>query len=106
MIGEQRPFISCVVTLRSQEWRQLAAELGLPADDPASLQDFAAQRRVLEHIERRCAHFPRYAVPRAVHLVRDAWTIDNGFMTPTLKLKRKPLMAHYSAAIEALYQKR
>lgn len=60
----------------------------------------------LEHIERRCAHFPRYAVPRAVHLVRDAWTIDNGFMTPTLKLKRKPLMAHYSAAIEALYQKR
>lgn len=106
VIGEQRPFISCVVTLRSQEWHQLAAELGLPADDPASLQDFAAQRRVLEHIERRCAHFPRYAVPRAVHLVRDAWTIDNGFMTPTLKLKRKPLMAHYSAAIEALYQKR
>lgn len=44
-------------------------------------------------------------MPRAIHLVRDSWSIDNGLMTPTLKLKRKNLMAYYEDAIEQMYGK-
>ena len=62
-------------------------------------------RAVLERIRSASSHFPHYAVPRAVHLTLDTWTVENAFMTPTLKLKRKPLTAHYSDAIEALYRK-
>ena len=106
VVGEQRPFIACIATVRKDEWRQLAEALGLDPEDPASLADPTVQRAVLDRIERRTSSFARYAVPRAVHLVRDAWTIDNGLMTPTLKLKRNNLMARYGAAIEAIYQKR
>lgn len=106
VVGEQRPFIACVAVVHAQEWRQLAAQLGLDADDPASLAHPSAQRAALARIEKLGAGFPRYAVPRAVHLVREPWTIENSFMTPTLKLKRTNLMAHYAAAIEAMYQKR
>ena len=106
VVGEQRPFIACVAVVHAEEWRQLAGQLGLDANDPASLAHPSAQRAALARIEKLAAGFPRYAVPRAVHLVREPWTIENAFMTPTLKLKRTNLMAHYAAAIEAMYQKR
>jgi long-chain acyl-CoA synthetase len=103
VVGENRPFIACVAVVQAEEWRQLAQQLGLDANDPASLSAPAAERAVLARIERNTASFPRYAVPRAVHLVREPWTIENTFMTPTLKLKRNNLMAHYTEAIEMMY---
>ena len=44
-------------------------------------------------------------MPRAVHLVTEPWSIENGMMTPTLKLKRANLLARHAAAIEAMYQR-
>ena len=106
VVGENRPFIACVAVVQNGEWRQLAEQLGLDADDPASLAQPSATRAALARIEQGTAGFARYAVPRAVHLVREPWTIENSFMTPTLKLKRNNLMAHYADAIEAMYQRR
>jgi long-chain acyl-CoA synthetase len=105
VVGEQRPFIACVALLQRDEWSRLATGLGLDPEAPGSLADARAVKAVLQHIERATASFARYAVPRNVHLVREPWTIENGFMTPTLKLKRNRLMEHYAAAIEAMYQK-
>ncbi|GAD22052.1 long-chain acyl-CoA synthetase [Acidovorax sp. MR-S7] len=106
VVGEQRPFIACVGVVQPEEWRQLARQLGLDPGDDASLAHPSVQRAALARIERQAASFPRYAVPRAVRLVREPWTIENTFMTPTLKLKRNNLSAHYAQAIEAMYQKR
>jgi long-chain acyl-CoA synthetase len=105
VVGEQRPFIACVAVVQPEEWRQLAQQLGLDAQDPASLAHPAAERAALGRIERLTGSFPRYAAPRAVHLVREPWTIENTFMTPTLKLKRNNLMAHYAEVIEGMYRR-
>ncbi len=105
VVGEQRPFITCVALLQREEWSRLATGFGLDPEAPASLADPRAVKAVLQRIEGATASFARYAVPRHVHLVREPWTIENGFMTPTLKLKRNRLMEHYAAAIEGMYQK-
>ena len=105
VVGEGRPFIACVAALDMGEWQRLALSLGLDASDPTSLAAPAAVRAALERVRNASNHFPHYAVPRAVHLTLDTWTVENAFMTPTLKLKRKPLQAHYGDAIEALYRK-
>ena len=65
----------------------------------------SVQRAVLARIEKNTASFARYAVPRTVHLTLEPWTIENTFMTPTLKLKRNNLMAFFAEAIEGMYQK-
>ena len=70
------------------------------------MNDPAVQRAVLARIEKSTSSFARYAVPRAVHLALEPWTVENTFMTPTLKLKRNNLAAHFADAIEAMYQKR
>ncbi|MES2611764.1 MAG: long-chain fatty acid--CoA ligase [Pseudomonadota bacterium] len=106
VVGENRPFIACVAVLRRDEWQRLAGDLGLAAADPDSLNHPAVHRAVLARIEKSTASFARYAVPRAVHLTLAPWSIENGFMTPTLKLKRAPLMAHFTQQIDGMYQQK
>ena len=105
VVGENRPFIACVAVLNAGEWQRLAADLGLNPRAADSLNHPSVHRAVLARIEKNTASFARYAVPRTVHLTLDPWTIENTFMTPTLKLKRNNLMAHFAEAIEGMYQK-
>ena len=105
VVGEDRPFIACIAVVNQVEWEVLARSVGLNPDDASSLHHAAAEREALARIEKQTRSFARYAVPRAIHLVRDSWSIDNGLMTPTLKLKRKNLMAYYQDAIEQMYGK-
>ena len=105
VVGENRPFIACVAVLKRDEWQRLAGDLGLSTQDADSLNHPSVHRAVLARIEKNTASFARYAVPRAVHLTLEPWTIENTFMTPTLKLKRNNLMAFFAQAIEGMYQK-
>ena len=37
-------------------------------------------------------------------LLTDDWSIESGFLTPTLKLKRRVVMATYAKEIEEMYE--
>lgn len=105
VFGDNRPFIACVVVLGRSEWRRLAASLQLDPDRTDSLQSSSAREAVLQRIRDLTRSFPHYAQPRAVVLTLEPWTIENTLMTPTLKLKRNNLAAHFAAAISQLYQR-
>ena len=106
VLGEGRPFIACVVVLEPLAWAHLAQSLGLDPQQPESLLHPSARQATLTRIEATAASFARYAIPRAVHLTLDPWTVENGLMTPTLKLKRNPLLVRFAAQIETMYQPR
>lgn len=103
VVGENRPYIAALVVLNAQEWKKLAAELKLDAEDPLSLDTRAARQAVLRRVKAAAAGFPNYAVPRQVRLFLEPWSIENGLMTPTLKLKRGPMRIRFADAIESLY---
>lgn len=103
VVGENRPYIAALVVLNAQEWKKLAAELKLDAEDPLSLETRVARQAVLRRVKAAAAGFPNYAVPRQVRLFLEPWSIENGLMTPTLKLKRGPMRIRFADAIESLY---
>ena len=103
VVGENRPFIACIAVLDKAEWQRLAASLGLAPDDPASLNHSAVRQAALARMAAQTHSFARYAAPRAVFLTLAPWTLENGLMTPTLKLKRNNLLSRYADEIEALY---
>ena len=103
VVGENRPYIAALVVLNAQEWKKLAAELKLDAEDPLSLDTRAARQAVLRRVKAAAAGFPNYAVPRQVRLFLEPWSIENGLMPPTLKLKRGPMRIRFADAIESLY---
>ena len=47
--------------------------------------------------------FPRWIRVRDVIATREAWSVENGLLTPTLKLKRPTLLQAMKARIDAAY---
>ena len=103
VVGEARPFISFVAVLNVEKWKELAAKLGVAPNDQLALQSNAVRSAVLKRARAAAAEFPHYALPRNVVLTLEPWTIENGLLTPTLKLKRKPLSEKFAAQIEEMY---
>jgi long-chain acyl-CoA synthetase len=100
VVGEGRPFPVAVIAINDAAFRSVAAEHGL---DPQDLEHPDCKSLVLEPISRRLRDFPSHARPRALHLTRDAWTIEAGLQTPTLKVKRRMVEQRYATAIAGLY---
>lgn len=103
VVGDDRPFIAAVAVVNPDEFKTVCGELGLDPTKPESLQDPAFRKAALKRIKTSTAGLPHYGVPRQVHCTLDAWTIDNGLLTPTLKMKRNLIRQRYTAEINALY---
>ena len=103
IIGERRPFLGALVVLNPERWEALAKTLGLAGEETASLAVPAATKAVLERIAKGLHDFPGYAQVYGVHLTLEPWTVENGLLTPTLKLRRARIMAKYQQAVDTIY---
>jgi long-chain acyl-CoA synthetase len=101
--GEAKPYLSAVMVLNDDEWGKVAAENkldpNLSGDNREKVEKFLVQR-----ITKRIKDFPGYAQVRKVTIAPEKWTIDNGLMTPTMKLKRAVIFQKYAPAIEDMYK--
>jgi long-chain acyl-CoA synthetase len=101
--GEAKPYLSAVMVLNDDEWGKVAAENklnpSLQGENREKVEKFLVQR-----ITKRIKDFPGYAQVRKVTIAPEKWTIDNGLMTPTMKLKRAVIFQKYAPAIEDMYK--
>jgi long-chain acyl-CoA synthetase len=58
---------------------------------------------VLERVQKQIKSFPGYAKIHRVAVLPEAWTIENGMLTPTMKLKRAKVMEAHKQAFEDMY---
>lgn len=76
----------------------------IPAHAPETL---LADQRVVAllstEIDRLCADIKGYERIRKIALIAEDFTQENGMLTPTLKLKRRNVMAKWGSLIETLY---
>ncbi len=103
VIGEAKPFLSALVVLSPDQWPDLARSLDLDADDPAALSAGTLHRLLLARIAERLKPFPGYAQIRRVACFVEPWTVDEGLMTPTLKLRRAQVMQARRDIVDWLY---
>jgi len=103
VIGEQKSFLSALVVLNINEWEKLAGSLNLSADTK-SLNNLTVKEAVLTRIRDQITDFPGFANIYRVYNTLDNWTVENGLITPTLKLKRNEIQKHYESAIQELYE--
>ncbi len=103
VVGEGRAFLSALLVLSKDLWPGLAAEYGLDPEDPESLRSPALVSAMLARVRSALGEFPGYAKIRRVTLLLEPWTVDNGLVTPTLKLKRREVLARYAQEVEAMY---
>lgn len=104
VIGESLPYLAALLVLHRSSWDELAGECGLDPDNASSLQAPAARQAVIKKLDDLLHEFPGNARIRTVSLLLDDWSITNGLLTPTMKLKRKAVEQRYADVIKELYR--
>jgi long-chain acyl-CoA synthetase len=101
VVGEGRPFLTALLVPEPGAYAEWLVSLDL---DPNTPYDHPRVREAaLERIAERLSSFPGYARILRVQLVVEPWTVDNGMMTPTMKLRRSRILTHHAEDVARLY---
>lgn len=95
VIGEAKPYLSTLVVLSEEG----AKEEGL---DPSQLSP-QQKEDLLDRVNSQLDNFPGYAKIVNMSVIKEPWTIENGLITPTMKLKRKAIYERYADELKGLY---
>jgi long-chain acyl-CoA synthetase len=104
VIGEGRPYLSVLLVLDNEKWPAAARDLGVDPQAEQTLHDQQVESWIIQRITRQCSGFPGYARVRRAALSLTPWTVENGLSTPTLKLRRARIIAHFQDEIARLYE--
>jgi len=103
VIGDNRPYLSVLLVINPEQWETLAKELKI---DPAATDACKSTRIneiMLERVAKQITAFPGYAKIRSVCCQLEPWSIEDGLMTPTLKIKRGEILERFESDIEKMY---
>ena len=103
LLGEAKPYLSVLAVLSADHWKKLAAEKGWKADDPAVLRTKQVESTITARMGAQLKAFPGYAQVRRAMVSLEPWTVENGLLTPTLKLRRPKVMEKFCAEIDNMY---
>ena len=104
VLGEGCPYLCLLAVAEAEHWKNLAEGLGLNPNDPASYSDSRMTALLKKRIGQQLHEFPGYAQIRRVAIISEPWTVENGLLTPTLKIKRNKIIEHYQETIDRLYE--
>jgi len=80
LVGEGRPFVVLLAVTQETD-----------------------EKVLIKRANDKLRDFPRWTRVRRVIMQKEPWSVDNGLLTPTLKLKRPILMKRLAPRIEAAY---
>jgi len=105
VVGDQKPFISALITLDPEMLPAWLANNGLPAD--MSLADAAKNPKVREEIQRAVdianKNVSRAESIRKFTILDSEWTEASGHLTPKLSIKRNVILNDFADEIEDIY---
>jgi long-chain acyl-CoA synthetase len=103
-IGDRRPYITALITLDPDVAPGFAKKQGIDDDSFASL---ASEQAVVDEVERGIdkanGDLARVEQIKRFRILPTDWEPGGDELTPTMKLKRKPIAEKYEEEIEALY---
>jgi len=103
-IGDGRPYNTALIVLDADFAPVWASSQGIGGD---SLAELAADERVREAVQEGVQSanekLARVEQIKKFTLLEEDWLPAGDELTPTMKLKRKPIAAKYAAEIEAMY---
>ena len=102
--GDKRKFISALITLEPDNIQAWAVEHGLGTKTVAELAVLPEVTRLIEgEIEERNRHLASFESIKRFHVLPRDFSIEDGEMTPTMKIKRKVVVQKFQNELESLY---
>ena len=105
VVGDQKPFISALITLDPEMLPSWLANNGLPAD--MSLADAAKNEAVRAEVQRAIdqanKHVSRAESIRKFTILPSEWTEASGHLTPKMSIKRNVILADFAGDVDEIY---
>ena len=105
VVGDQKPFIACRVTLDPEALPGWLKSKGKPetSDISTVADDPDVQAEIQAAVDNANKAVSKAEAIRKFAVLPEDWTEEGGQLTPSLKLKRSVVMKQYSDAVEQLY---
>ena len=104
LYGDGKPYPICLIVPDMEMATGYANELDLTASPEELIQQKDVQNLISKEIR---AHlkgtFGGYEIPKKFLFITEGFTLENGMLTQTLKLKRRNVLKKYGTQIESLY---
>jgi long-chain acyl-CoA synthetase len=104
LIGQGRKYISAIVVPNEPlvaDWYHSRGKDVPPRSEWP--KDVALVNYLLREVEEATREYAKFEQPKKILIAREAFTVDNGLMTPTLKARARAVIEAYQAEIDALY---
>lgn len=103
LLGDNRPYITLLVKPSLPQ----VEELGRVMQWPGEVADWLTSNELRDEVKKRVAELtamlPSQERPRETAVMDDDLTMDNGLLTPTLKVRRRQVEERFVAMIEDMY---
>lgn len=105
VIGDGYKFISALISPNWDILKKEALERGLNTERSTTelAQDHEIRRLLHAHIEQAQVSIANYEMIKRFTILAEPFSMENGELTPTLKIKRNVVYKHYAQAISDMY---
>jgi long-chain acyl-CoA synthetase len=104
LYGEGRPYCVILFTLNEPELRSLLTSSGISVPPDHKLSEMSAVRGMLQDaINKVNETLATYESIKAFCIADEDFTVENGLLTPTLKMRRRQITARHLGLISSLY---
>ena len=104
VIGDTRKYLTCLLTLDADDLPKLSDQLGIGAISmEEAVQNEAIISKVQGYVDEVNSKLARFETIKYFHLLDRELSIEQGELTPTLKVKRKVVGDEFKEEIDALY---
>jgi len=104
LIGEKQKFITALIVPDFEHLKLFARENHLAAKSAEDLiKEPAVVELIQKEVEKHQGTFSHYEQIQKFRLLAHPFSVENGMLTPTMKVKRKAVVSTYAALIEQMY---
>ena len=101
--GDKKPYITAVIVPDEQFAANWASEHNVGGDFASLAHNAEFKALIAKAVEKANAQLSAIEKVRKFVLAREAFTVENGQMTPTLKVRRHAIIREYRDALDGLY---
>ena len=103
VIGDRRPYLTALITVDPDNIHDYARENGVPGDGIKELiQDQRIKDLIEAEVTAKNADLASYETIKTFRLLEE-FTIENGLLTPTMKIKRNIALERFGPLVEEMY---
>ena len=103
VIGDRRKYLTALITVDPENIKAYAAEHGIAGENLDELLASAEINTLIQSVvEEKNTHFASFETIKKFRLLEE-FSIENGMLTPTLKVKRNIAMERFADVIDGMY---